>query len=142
MTAWLARLDLTQRLGYAGLIPFVLTTLGVLFGVAGSSELFKLYSVVILAFMAGATWGALQSQTQRASSVDLTLAIGTSLWALMAYLLPADVAVPLLVMGYALLLWLDMDGSISENYSTEYTELRKRLTIIVVALHVLVFIAL
>lgn len=74
--------------------------------------------------------------------MDLTLAIGTSLWALMAYLLPADVAVPLLVMGYALLLWLDMDGSISENYSTEYTELRKRLTIIVVALHVLVFIAL
>lgn len=140
MKLWLAQLDLTERLGYAGAIPFALACAGILLGIDGSADLFKLYSVVILAFMAGACWGALQSQAERPSSIDLLLAIGTSLWALMVYFIPFEVAVPLLVIGYGLLLWLDTDASISDNYSERYARLRKRLTGVVIAFHVLVYI--
>jgi hypothetical protein len=140
MQKWLAQLNLTERLGYAGLLPFMLTALGVLVGVEGSEALFKLYSVVILAFMAGACWGALQSMGEKAASIDLLLSIGTSLWALMIYFIPFEVAVPLLVIGYGLLLWLDTDSNVASHYNARYSYLRKVLTGVVISLHVLVFL--
>ncbi len=47
---------ISQKLGYAGLIPFVFFALSVLAGSTWAPDFFTLYSALILSFMAGACW--------------------------------------------------------------------------------------
>lgn len=133
-------LSLSERLGYAGLIPFVLIGLAVSIGIEGSGELFKLYSVLILAFMAGGCWGVEQANPEKIDNTLLVLSIGAFLWGTIAYFLPINVAVLMLVVGFILLLWIEANPLFKSSYDESYKKLRLILTSVVLAMHILVFL--
>lgn len=134
-------LSLSERLGYAGLIPFVLIGLAVGIGVEGSAELFKLYSVLILAFMAGGCWGVEQANPEKIDNTLLALSIGAFLWGTIAYFLPINVAVLMLLVGFVLLLWIEANPLFKSAYEESYKKLRLILTSVVLAMHVFVFLS-
>lgn len=134
-------LSLSERLGYAGLIPFVSIGLAVGIGIEGAAELFKLYSVLILAFMAGGCWGVEQANPEKIDNTLLALSIGAFLWGTIAYFLPINVAVLMLSVGFVLLLWIEANPLFKTAYEASYKKLRLILTSVVLAMHVFVFLS-
>lgn len=133
-------LSISEKLGYAGLVPFVLTALGVVFGIEGAQELFKLYSLLILSFIAGGCWGVEQANPDQIDEIPLELSIGTFLWGILAYFLPVNVAVLMYMVGFWLLLWTETNPIFKRAYAQSYKRLRNVLTGVVTLLHVVVFI--
>lgn len=134
-------LSLSERLGYAGLIPFILIGGAVGVGVEGAPDLFKLYSLLILAFMAGGCWGVEQANPEKIDSTLLALAIGAFLWGVIAYFLPINVAVVMLLVGFVLLLWIEANPLFKDAYDESYKKLRIILTSVVLVMHGFVFIS-
>lgn len=132
-------LSLSERLGYAGLLPFIMITIAVAIGVEGAADLFKLYSVLILAFMAGGCWGVEQANPDKIDNTLLALSIGAFLWGGMAYFLPINVAVVMLLAGFLLLLWIEANPLFKSAYESSYKKLRIVLTSVVSLMHILVF---
>lgn len=137
----LKHLTLSETLGYAGLIPFVLLGVGTFAGVGEAGDLFKLYSLLILAFMAGGCWGVEQANPDKIESNLLALSIGAFLWGVLAYFLPLNVAVVMLLVGFVLLLWIEANPLFKSAYEPRYKRLRLVLTSVVALMHILVFIA-
>ena len=100
-------LSISEKLGYAGLLPFIAGATAVVLGIDGGEEFFKLYSLLILAFMAGGCWGVEQANPEQIDEIPLELSIGTFLWGLLAYFLPTNVAVLMFMVGFWLLLWTE-----------------------------------
>ncbi len=134
-------LSISEKLGYAGLLPFIAGAAAVVLGVEGGEEFFKLYSLLILAFMAGGCWGVEQANPEQIDEIPLELSIGTFLWGLLAYFLPTNVAVLMFVVGFWLLLWTETNPIFKRAYADSYKRLRNILTAVVTLLHVVVFIA-
>jgi len=133
--------SLSELLGYAGLIPFILLGGLTWFGVDGAGNLFKLYSLTILAFMAGGCWGVEQANPDKIDSTLLALSIGAFLWGLMAYFLPLNVSVVMLLAAFILLLWIESNPLFKQSYQASYKKLRLILTTVVGVMHVVVFVA-
>ncbi|MAY14830.1 MULTISPECIES: DUF3429 domain-containing protein [Thalassolituus] len=134
-------LSISEKLGYAGLLPFIAGATAVVLGIDGGEEFFKLYSLLILAFMAGGCWGVEQANPEQIDEIPLELSIGTFLWGLLAYFLPTNVAVLMFMVGFWLLLWTETNPIFKRAYAESYKRLRNILTAAVTILNVIVFIA-
>ncbi|UXD87632.1 DUF3429 domain-containing protein [Thalassolituus hydrocarboniclasticus] len=134
-------LSISEKLGYAGLLPFIAGAAAVVLSLEGGEEFFKLYSLLILAFMAGGCWGVEQANPEQIDEIPLELSIGTFLWGLLAYFLPTNVAVLMFMVGFWLLLWTETNPIFKRAYAESYKRLRNILTAAVTILNVIVFLA-
>lgn len=134
-------MSISEKLGYAGLAPFVISAITVVFGSEAGGEFFKLYSLLILTFMAGGCWGVEQANPDQIDEMPIELLIGTFCWGLLAYFLPLNVAVLMLMVGFWLLLWTETNPIFTRVYAKSYKRMRNTLTTIVSVLHIIVFIA-
>ncbi|MAX86486.1 MULTISPECIES: DUF3429 domain-containing protein [Thalassolituus] len=130
---------ISQKLGYAGLIPFVFFALSVLAGSTWAPDFFTLYSALILSFMAGACWGVMQAQRDHVSSAELGLSIGVFLWGWLMYFVPHLAGLPGLLLGYWVLVWLERQPVFRQSYKRDYRTMRWTLTLVVSACHAVAF---
>lgn len=131
-----------QRLGFAGLIPFLAFTLGGLLDVYAEHaiRLFVIYSAQILSFLGGIHWGvAMQTDGSPTRSLKWSMLpsiVGISLFFAGLWLSPLTM---LTILALTHLFWLNFE----KRHLPEqlwYLELRNRLTFTVVALHVILII--
>ena len=136
--------DTITQYMFLGLLPFFICAFGPwVFADAESvlTQLFILYSTIILAFLAGALWAiALFTEIEyRARHIHMAILI--SLWPLasygLAYLMASSVySIGLLLLGFLLLLFWEK-CFINATYPNWYQALRHKITFIVVACHML-----
>lgn len=134
-------LSFSEKLGYAGLVPFVAGAVAILFGVEGAEEMFKLYSVLILSFLAGGCWGIEQAHPEQINEIPVELSVGVFVWGILAYFLPINVSVIMTSVGFWLLLWTESNPIFKDTYTKSHKRMRNVLTTVVTVLHVIVFIA-
>ncbi len=131
-----------QRLGYLGLLPFLVLAIGGLLDVYGerSVELFIQYSAVILGFLGGVHWG-MAMRTGEAESRRLGWGIVPALVGFIALLLSywLSVLAVLSILALMHLFWLNYEKR-HLPHLLWYLELRSRLTFTVVALHIILII--
>lgn len=142
LASWWRELPLSNRFGYAGLLPFLAMAILALAGFSWGYDGFKVYSIVILAFMAGACWGVEQAHPHRMAKLPLTVSIAVSLVALGAYFLPMVFALSVLLAGYWVLLWVERDPLFRSVYSVSYRHLRWVLSGVVTLLHLVLLVPL
>lgn len=123
-------------LGYAGLIPFIALALLSAFTdiqIGQSTHfVFTCYSAAILSFLAGTIW--LQGQSKRLFSPTLCSNLITLL-AFIALLLSYPVGVVLLLIGYLLVLWIELTFNLYANKPQGYKTMRQWLSIVVIVCH-------
>lgn len=134
-------LSFSEKLGYIGLVPFVVGTVCIVLGIEGAEHLFKLYSLLILTFLAGGCWGVDRAYPERLDEIPAELSIGVFLWGLLAYFLPTNITVLMNSVGFWLLLWTESNPIFKDVYVQSYKRMRNVLTGVVTGLHVIVFIA-
>lgn len=131
---------ITQILGYSGLLPFIAITLAVIAQIDGAFQLFTIYSLSILAFMAGGAWGAIQQQTvdknAKAQSDGLQVAILAYLIALLGVLLPHTLTLILFVIAFGMVIFLEQKQELFSGYSPSYRKMRRFLTSVVILCHI------
>lgn len=144
----------TLLLGYSGLLPFVGITLAVIIGISNAIDLFVLYSLSILAFMAGGAWGAIQQisipdkgqsdieQSDNQQSSGLQSAILAYLIALLAVLLPLKIGLVLLVLAFLMVIVIEQKRGLFAGYSASYRQMRWILTIVVIVCHAIIWVRL
>ncbi|MEX1220760.1 MAG: DUF3429 domain-containing protein [Idiomarina sp.] len=137
---------LTNLLGYLGLLPFLAATVLEVIDAdfLGKSGLtyFASYSAIILSFMAGTLWGkVLSANDEGGTAVAFIMSNVFALAAWASLLMERSViTLVILVIGYALLWFTEKNPAVGQsNYCPiTYGRLRRRLTIIVVVLHLIV----
>lgn len=129
-------MSLFERLGYAGLLPFIAATMAVPFDINGAESFFIVYSAFILSFMSGACWGVQQAHPDRANNLDLSISIGVFLWGWLMYFVPFTYALIGLLLGFISLLLLEQRSLYVQTYSLTYRRLRWVLTSVVSVCHV------
>lgn len=133
---------LTWSLGIAGLIPFVFACVSALtntrlFGIAAST-LFVTYSVLICSFLAGTLWGVIINEVKSKKLLLLSNVILLLAWTCL--LVPRlDVAIIVLALIYPLLYLVE--SRMMLEHTPEYICMRRFLTVVVVVLHGLFFVA-
>lgn len=127
-------MTLSERFGYAGLIPFFITAVMVYLGSDSGLDYFQQYSVLILCFMSGASWGVAQMDVQ-GNLKYLGVPIVVFLLGLVSYFLPSTLSLVLLLSCFVVLLWLDFQAFFKHKLSNSYQRMRLILTIIVACLH-------
>jgi hypothetical protein len=129
-----------RKYGYAGLIPLAVGFAGALFAVSGSVEVFLDYSLLVLMFLTGSCWGALRTKKKKAEDWQLGFTIAIFLWGWFASYLPDNLSVLMLLVAFWMLRFLETDKVFGKVYTEGYRALRGKLTWVVSALHVLVFV--
>lgn len=132
-----------QWLGYAGLLPFAGFAMGTLLAQgylqALSQQGFVIYSLAILCFLAGTLWGSVASYTNAGAVPRVLVSNGIVIFAALSVLTAqALLAALLLMLGYLALQWYERNSSDDPPW---YQALRARLTLAVVALHLLYLVA-
>jgi hypothetical protein len=132
-----------QWLGYAGVLPFAGFALGTLMAQdylqALSQQGFVIYSLAILCFLAGSLWGSAASYLDSAQVPRLLVSNGIVIFAALSVLTAqALLASVLLMLGFLAMLWYERNSSDNPPW---YDRLRARLTLTVVALHLIYVIA-
>lgn len=131
-------------LGGAGLLPFFFGLGAALFGRTALQqqvgiEVFLGYGAVILSFLGGVRWGAaLVKPTWRA----LSLAVAPSLLAFGCLLLPHDLGLKFLAVGFLVVGLFDVTRGVHALWPEWYRRLRLRLSVAVVALHLMLLFGL
>lgn len=133
-------ISLSEKLGYVGVAPFVLGALGVIFHIDGGEHLFKLYSLLVLTFMAGACWGVEQAHPEQIDEIPTALSVGVFIWGVLAYILPLNIAVLMFTVGFWVMLWTETNPIFVRVYDSSYKRMRNVLTGVVTALNVLIFL--
>lgn len=133
-------ISLSEKLGYVGIAPFVVGAIGVVFGIAGAEQLFKLYSLLVLTFMAGACWGVEQAHPEQIDEIPTALSVGIFIWGILAYLLPLNIAVLMFSVGFWIMLWTETNPIFVRVYDDSYKRMRNVLTTLVTALNILIFV--
>lgn len=122
-------------LGFLGAVPFVgLAGLSAVDGALGTWALVALlaYGAIILSFMGGVHWGWAMAADEP-SFTRLGVSVLPSLLGWAGFLLGGSLGFLALAVGFAALLWLDLQA-IAEGRAAEwYRRLRWPLTLIVVA---------
>jgi hypothetical protein len=132
-----------RKYGYAGLIPLAVGFAGALFAVSGSVGVFLDYSLLVLVFLTGSCWGALRTKKKKAEDWQLGFTIAIFLWGWFASSLPDDaqhLTALMLLVGFWMLRFLESDKVFEKVYTEEYHDLRRKLTWVVTALHIMVFV--
>lgn len=136
-----------QRLGFAGLIPFIVLTLLALLDVQGqlAIAIFSAYSALILSFLGGVHWGLSMATVEADQRRPLQWSMLPSVagfFVLVAMALPIcqDMVLAFLsVLALLHLFWLNYERRKLAAHAW-YLELRGRLTFTVVALHIILLI--
>lgn len=129
-----------RKYGYAGLIPLAVGFAGALFAVSGSVQVFLDYSLLVLVFLTGSCWGALRTKKKKAEDWQLGFTIAIFLWAWFSSYLPQNIEVLMLLVGFWMLRFLESDQVFLKVYTEEYHDIRRKLTWVVSALHIMVFV--
>ncbi|MDT7525294.1 MULTISPECIES: DUF3429 domain-containing protein [Idiomarinaceae] len=136
-----------QRLGFAGLIPFIGLTLLALLDIYGAQaiQLFIIYSAIIFSFLGGVHWGLSLQQPQQDQSRNLQWSMFPSVtgflllvWQALPWCSDTQLA-SLAILALLHLFWLNYERRKLSEHGW-YLELRSRLTFTVVALHVILLI--
>ncbi|MCG7499672.1 DUF3429 domain-containing protein [Vibrio sp. Of7-15] len=139
---------IVRRLGYLGLLPFALCMVAIgiekeLFGLS-AVNVFITYSAVILSFLSGALWGNAIDHIQHALSRNaliLSNLLAFIAWGVMLQSTDSNMVSLLVLLFGFITVWLT-EMKIRESEHEEkpaiYRPLRKRLTMIVVSMHLLV----
>ncbi|MBX2835449.1 MAG: DUF3429 domain-containing protein [Gammaproteobacteria bacterium] len=120
-------------LGLLGLLPFLASSLISLFSIDPyqhyAAQSLAVYGAVILSFLGGASWGARLNVKARVGDwAGMTWAIVPSLIAWISLLLPPVMCLAVLVAGFALQYFLDVDSVNSKVFPRWYARLRVILT--------------
>lgn len=138
-----SHIELAQKLGYAGLIPFVLMAAAVWFlpesNALTISQYFIAYSAIILSFLSCLLWSAaLFTQTDATTNQQkkqwLVISISFSLIAWLSLLLPQGLGIWVLMTGFYALLRYEK-RSLHTIYPDWFYELRHWLSNIVLCCH-------
>jgi hypothetical protein len=142
-----------QLLGYLGLIPFIfflcLFDNPTQYLPVTPQQAFVFYSVTILSFLAGALWRKDNSLLSKKLQI---ISNSFCLYAFTCLLLPLHIAIPLLPLGYLLMLRTEYLLLLQDEYlcchkqqgmrAREYFTMRLILTVLVSSLHGIAFIIL
>ena len=123
-----------KMLGYAGLIPFVVFSIGVwvpLPYVEDAAQILVAYAAVILSFMGAVHWGVAMSSAGSDRSKYYIASVVPALIAWLALLMPASYAMLVLLTAFIVLLAFDSAVTKPQGLPVWYIPLRLRLTIIV-----------
>ena len=137
--------SLAHRLGYAGLLPFIIALLMHVLQIRllGEPErLFVSYSVVIASFLCGTLWRSAHTVEATKAPVMLwfsnILALGTwAGWLVLPFNKHATFL--FLILVYIGIRWIE-HAFLSAQLTPQYHQLRQRLTLIVVSCHLLLWI--
>ncbi|WP_417685250.1 DUF3429 domain-containing protein [Pseudidiomarina gelatinasegens] len=136
-----------QRLGFAGLIPFIALTLVALLDLNSelAIRLFIIYSAIIFSFLGGIHWGLCMADAdndqRRALQWSMLPSVaGFGILLIAALPLCCDYTLAFLsILALLHLFWLNYERRKLAAHNW-YLELRSRLTFTVVALHVILII--
>jgi hypothetical protein len=121
-------------LGYAGLIPFIISAAGIWFASDNMARIFDqallTYGACILAFMGAIHWG--QAMLANSNSWQLGLSVIPSLLAWLALNLPSPWGYSILIICFAVLCVVDSVATRSNLLPAWYPHMRIPLTVIVV----------
>lgn len=138
-------MTLINRLGYAGLIPFIglplLYSQPLWLSRADIMQLYQLYSALILGFMAGVLWPVLHSNTAAAAKINrlALLAVTFPVLSIIALLLAGEYFLPAQACLFVLLRTAEYRSGLNQQYSAQYRALRNRLTLVVCISHLLLY---
>ena len=129
-----------QKLGYLGLIPFVLS-----FVIAVIIEdwrtmafqVFIAYSAIILSFISGTLWRSCNDNTLHSQKIVSNI---FSLVAFASLLIEQVLALALLSLAYLVLYLYEKKSAAVLDLSNEYITMRFTLTFIVTAMHLLILL--
>jgi hypothetical protein len=124
-------------LGFAGLIPFGAGLLAFVYledyPKALGQHAFLLYSLAILSFLAGTTWGWAQAARPTDGAIQLLASNGIVIFAVLA-MLTANPFWALILLAVAYLVFLGYERRVLEQ-APDYRRMRAWLTLLVVTLH-------
>lgn len=141
--SFIKRLNAIQRLGYLGLIPFVLLPPLSALGLIESGQalrLFQLYSALILGFMAGVLWPVLHQAAHPTRRALVAVAFPVASVIGFAVLRPPEALVLQAALFLGLRLFEYLAG-VDRQYPARYPQLRWQLTAVVVFMHLLYALA-
>jgi hypothetical protein len=134
-----------QRLGYAGLLPFILSTLMAWVGWElpwfSASFAFISYSAIILSFISGSLWG--RTLVLSTSGTIGRLLILSNLYSILAWvallLNEGIISLAILSVGYLSLLAIEQKSK-QLCFNDAYISMRHRLTLVAVSMHLLMLL--
>lgn len=122
-------------LGYAGLIPFIVFSIGSWFQLpmlSDSTYILTAYAAIILSFMGAIHWGIAMSSTEDQNGKYYIASVIPGLSAWIALLLPQRYAIMLLMIGFIALIIYDWSVEKPQRLPDWYIPMRNRLTLVVV----------
>ena len=131
-------MPLINKLGYAGLLPFIGLTFLQLWPHSVAFTLpfavFQSYSQIILAFMAGVLWPVLYQQSARLMPVWV---VSFALVGWFSSLLSPQYQLIVLAAAFLALRLVELRLGVNVSYTPAYRQLRNHLTTVVVACHLI-----
>ena len=124
-----------KSLGYAGLIPFIIFSIGSWFQlpmISDSTYILTAYAAIILSFMGAIHWGIAMSRSEDQNSKYFIASVIPGLSAWLALLLPQRYAITLLMIGFIALIIYDWSVEKPQRLPGWYIPMRNRLTLVVV----------
>ena len=124
-----------KSLGYAGLIPFIVFSLGSWFQlpmISDSTYILTAYAAIILSFMGAIHWGIAMSSSEDQNGKYFIASVIPGLSAWLALLMPQRYAIILLMVGFIALIIYDWSVEKPQRLPGWYIPMRNRLTLVVV----------
>jgi len=124
-----------KSLGYAGLIPFIVFSIGSWFQlplVSDSTYILTAYAAIILSFMGAIHWGIAMSSNEDQNGKYFIASVIPGLSAWLALLMPQRYAIILLMIGFIALIIYDWSVEKPQRLPGWYIPMRNRLTLVVV----------
>ncbi len=124
-----------KSLGYAGLIPFIVFSIGSWFQlpfISDSTYILTAYAAIILSFMGAIHWGIAMSSTEDQNGKYFVASVIPGLSAWLALLLPQRYAITLLMIGFIALIIYDWSVEKPQRLPGWYIPMRNRLTLVVI----------
>ncbi|MFO8023955.1 DUF3429 domain-containing protein [Thiohalophilus sp.] len=127
--------QLAKVLGYAGLIPFVVFSIGTwidLPGIQDADFVLRTYAAIILSFMGAIHWGAAMSRESQAALAQLGLSVLPALLGWVALLITPAYSYSLLIVAFIILCAMDHRAAKQNLVPAWYVPMRIVLTTVVV----------
>jgi len=124
-----------KSLGYAGLIPFIVFSIGSWFQlpfISDSTYILTAYAAIILSFMGAIHWGIAMSRSDEQNSRYFIASVIPGLSAWLALLMPQRYTIILLMIGFIALIIYDWYVEKPQRLPGWYIPMRNRLTFVVV----------
>ena len=125
---------IAKTLGYAGLIPFITFSIGCWIEIPylyNTVYILITYAAIILSFMGAIHWGMAMSKTNNKQNKHFITSVIPALVAWFSLLIPEFFSLIILLIGFFLLLSLDLAVEKSQGFPNWYIHMRIKLTLIV-----------